>query len=159
MDTRQAVLDYLRTHHVMTLATSGPEGPAAAAVFYANRGTKLYFLSSPHTRHCRNLTADPRVAITIQEDYADWNAIKGIQIDAVGRELDGRERDEAKRLYGEKFPDVLDERPILSALAQALRKVRWYELAAQRIRFIDNQKGLGHKDEWSAAEFLGDNQG
>ncbi len=157
MDTRQEVLDYLRSHHVMTLATFGAEGPAAAAVFYVSQGTKLYFLSAPKTRHCRNLMADPRVAVTIQEDYADWNAIKGIQIDAMVRELEGAERDEAKRLYGEKFPDVLDERPILSALAQALRKVRWYELAARQIRFINNQKGLGHKDEWSIADFLGDN--
>ena len=32
----QAVADYLGGHHVMTLATCGPEGPWAAAVFYAS---------------------------------------------------------------------------------------------------------------------------
>jgi len=153
VDPRQTVLEYLRTHHVMTIATLGAEGPAAAAVFYVSQGTRLYFLSSPQSRHYRNFTVDARVALTIQEDYSDWSAIKGIQMDALVRELEGEEKEAAKRLYGEKFPDVLGDRPVLTALAEALRKVRWYEATAQRIRFIDNQRGFGHKDEWSAAEF------
>jgi uncharacterized protein len=154
MDTHQEVLDYLCKHHVMTIATLGAEGAAAAAVFYVNRGTNLYFLSSPHSRHCRNFMVDARVALTIHEDYSDWSAIKGIQIDALARELDGQEKEDAKRLYGEKFPGVLGDRPVFAALAEALRKVRWYELAAQRIRFINNQRGFGHKEEWSVADFL-----
>lgn len=153
MDARQEVLDYLRTHHVMTVATFGAEGPAAAAVFYVNRGACLYFLSAPGSRHCRNFMTDARVALTIHEDYSDWSAIKGVQIDALVRELDGREKEDAKRLYGEKFPDVFSDRPIQTALAEALRKVRWYELAAQRIRFINNQRGFGHKEEWSLGDF------
>ena len=96
---------------------------------------------------------DARVALTIHEDYSDWSAIKGLQIDAHVRELAGQEREDAKHLYGEKFPAVLGDRPVLAALAEALRKVRWYELAAQRIRFINNQRGFGHKEEWSAADF------
>ena len=43
----QRVLCYLRDHHVATLATSGDQGPWAAAVFYANRGSTIYFLSAP----------------------------------------------------------------------------------------------------------------
>ena len=153
MDTRQEVLDYLRTHHVMTVATVGAEGPAAAAVFYVSRGARLYFLSAPGSRHCRNFMADARVALTIHEDYSDWSAIKGVQIDALARELDGQEKEDAKRLYGEKFPDVLGDRPVFAALAEALRKVCWYEASAQRIRFIDNQRGFGHKEEWTVADF------
>jgi uncharacterized protein YhbP (UPF0306 family) len=153
VDARQEAIDYLRSHHVVSIATLGADGPAAAAVFYVNQGTRLYFLSAPHSLHCRNFMADARVALTIQEDYSDWSAIKGIQIDALVRELEGEEKEEAKRLYGEKFPGVLGDRPVLAALAEAVRKVRWYEAAAQRIRFINNQRGFGHKEEWSAAEF------
>ena len=35
------VAAYLAGHHVMTLATHGPEGPWAAAVFYAWTGRDL----------------------------------------------------------------------------------------------------------------------
>jgi hypothetical protein len=39
--TREDALSYLEAHNVATLATNGPEGPWAAAVFYANTGFTL----------------------------------------------------------------------------------------------------------------------
>ena len=57
----QRVLAYLGEHRVMTLATQGRDGPWAAAVFYASEGFDLYFLSSPSTRHCADLSGNPRV--------------------------------------------------------------------------------------------------
>ena len=86
-ETVKLALDYLAGHHVMTLATYGPEGLWAAAVFYANDGFQLYFLSAGHTRHARNMAASPQAAATIQEDYADWAAIKGIQLEGTVRPL------------------------------------------------------------------------
>ena len=77
---RERVLAYLRGHRVMTLATQGPEGPWAAAVFYASDGFTLYFLSAPSTRHCIDIARHARVAATIQEDYADWPQIQGVQL-------------------------------------------------------------------------------
>lgn len=153
MDGRPRVLDYLEAHHVMTIATAGAEGPAAAAVFYANQGLNLYFLSAPDTRHCRNLRADPRAAVTIHEDYREWSAIKGLQLSAVVRQLEGAERAAAQRLYAAKFPEVLDAGAASGAIARALSKVHWYELAAERVRFIDNARGFGHREEWSRAQF------
>jgi hypothetical protein len=38
---RDDALSYLEAHNVATLATNGPEGPWAAAVFYANTGFTL----------------------------------------------------------------------------------------------------------------------
>ena len=37
-DARARALAYVAGHHVMTLATQGPDGPWAAAVFYAADG-------------------------------------------------------------------------------------------------------------------------
>ena len=56
-NTRSLALDYLNSHHVLTLATHGPEGVWAAAVFYTNDGFRLYFLSAGHTRRARNMAA------------------------------------------------------------------------------------------------------
>ena len=80
---RQAALDYLATHQVLTLATHGDGVVWAAAVFYVHEGWSLYFLSAGHTRHARNIANQPRVAGTIQEDYRDWGAIKGIQLEGM----------------------------------------------------------------------------
>lgn len=61
---KEKALAYLESHNVMTLATHGPEGLWAAAVFCVSDDFKLYFLSAPTTRHGRNLTENPRVAAT-----------------------------------------------------------------------------------------------
>lgn len=144
---RGRVLRYLRAHHVMTLATRDDEGPWAAAVFYVNDGFALYFLSSPRSRHSRQLASSPAAAATIQEDYADWPEIKGVQLEGTVRELRGAEAERARRLYGEKYPLIRRLGGARAAIAQALRKVRWYELAPKRLYFVDNSAGFGHRDE------------
>jgi uncharacterized protein len=144
---RARVLAFLEAHHVVTLASVGAEGPWAAAVFYASRGFTLHFLSAPTTRHSRNLAADPRVAATIQEDLADWRAICGVQLEGRVRELEGEEAEEARRTFGLKFPLVAAPAQAPPAIAAALARVRWYELAPARLHFVDNSAGFGHRDE------------
>ena len=143
---RQAI-DYLQAHNVATLATYSGGEVWAAAVFYVNDGSTLYFLSSPSSRHCLNLEENPRIAITIQEDYRDWLEIKGIQLEGDALEISGAEEERARRLYGEKFPVVglLAQAP--AAIVKALAKVRWYKVVPRRLYFIDNSVGLGHRDE------------
>jgi uncharacterized protein YhbP (UPF0306 family) len=153
-DRRTAALDFLRSHSVMTLATSGPDGPASSAVFYVNRGLELYFLSAPKTLHCRNLESDPRVAVTIQEDVKDWSAIRGLQLLAHAERLEGAQRGEAQRLYAQKFPDIFLARGVPASIAAALERIGWYRLAVRELRFIDNSVAFGHSDEWTAAQFL-----
>jgi hypothetical protein len=150
--TRHRVLEYLRTHSVMTLSTTGADGPAAAAVFYVNEGLSFYFLSAAQTRHCRNIAVDPRVAVTIQEDYDDYALIQGVQIGATSRELGGAEREHARRLYAAKFQGTVAGAGVPAALAAALLRVRWYELRTHWIRFVDNTRGFGHRDEWTSSE-------
>ncbi len=141
---RPLALTYLQNHRVMTLATYGKEGVWAAAVFYVNEGFTLYFLSAGHTRHAQNLLAQPQAAATIQEDYADWPAIQGIQLEGDVRVLEGVERDTAVTLYRRKYPFLSQTN---SQIEAALTQVNWYQLTPTRLYFIDNSKGLGHRDE------------
>jgi uncharacterized protein YhbP (UPF0306 family) len=144
---RIQVQRYLQDHNVATLATSDGTEPWASAIFYANEVYILYFLSSPTSRHCLNLVQNPRVAVTVQEDYSDWLEIKGVQIEGVASEIVGVEEEKARRLYGQKFPVIgmLAQAP--AAIVNSLAKVRWYKIVPQRIYFIDNSLGLGHRDE------------
>lgn len=143
----EQVRRYLREHHVMTLASHGDEGVWAAAVFYANDGFAIYFLSSPTSRHCRNLAGNPRASAAVHEDYADWREIKGVQMEGIASVLSGEEKERARRLYGAKFPIVgkLEQAP--ASIVKALAKVRWYKLIPERLYFIDNSAGFGHRDE------------
>jgi uncharacterized protein YhbP (UPF0306 family) len=116
----------------------------AAAVFYASEEFFLYFLSAAHTRHAQNLSDNSRAAATIQEDYADWPEIKGIQLEGTVELLAGEERDGAIALYQAKYPFVGAAN---AAISEALERVVWYRLTPQRLYFIDNSKGFGHRDQ------------
>lgn len=147
-DPRAAALRYLRDHNVMTVATNGPEGLWAAAVFYANEDFTLYFLSAPHTRHATNIHAEPRVAATIQEDYAEWPDIKGIQLEGVASPLDGEAMRCAIEVFTAKYPFVAAQLGgPEEEIAGAMAGIRWYRVVPDRLYFIDNAKGLGHRDD------------
>jgi hypothetical protein len=143
----EQVRSYLGEHNVMTLASHGDEGVWAAAVFYANDGFAIYFLSSPDSRHGRNLSSNARASAAVHADYSDWKEIKGVQMEGLVSVLSGEEAEIARRVYGAKFPVVgkLEQAP--ASIVEALAKVRWYRLNPERLYFIDNSAGFGHRDE------------
>ena len=141
------VRQHLQTHHVATLASSGPDGVWAAAVFYVHDDWDLYFLSSAGSRHCTNLAHSAQVAVTIQADYADWPGIKGVQMEGMVSELGGNALTRARQLYGQKFPVVGQLAQAPAAIVRALTKVAWYRIAPRRLLYIDNSLGFGHREE------------
>ncbi|MBK9235341.1 MAG: pyridoxamine 5'-phosphate oxidase family protein [Rhodoferax sp.] len=147
MTLAERVQQHLRSHHVATLASSGVDGPWAAAVFYVHDGWDLYFLSSPTSRHCLNFTHNAQVAVTIQRDYDDWPGIKGVQLQGLVEELVGADEANARDQYGRKFPIVGKLAQAPAAIVKALAKVRWYRVRPQRLLYIDNTLGFGHREE------------
>lgn len=142
-DAVAAAQAYLAAHHVMTLATVGPDGVWAAAVFYAEDGFALTFLSAGHTRHAQAIAANPQVAATVQEDYHDWPSIQGIQLSGTVHRLDGAAREATIARYRAKYTFIAQPIP---ALVTALAKVNWYRLEPNLVYFVDNTKGFGHRD-------------
>ena len=142
--SRERALAYLQEHQVLTLATGGPDGVWAAAVFYVNDGFDLYFLSAGHTRHASHIAENPRVAGTIQEDYAGWQEIRGIQLEGTVSLLAGMKRKRAITLYWKKYPFLADAGEGIKA---ALAGVNWYWLVPEHVYFIDNSRGFGHRDQ------------
>lgn len=148
---RARVLEYLRAHHVLTVATHGVEGPWAAAVFYVNEGFTLYFLSAPKSRHGIDVARAPRVAATVQEDYADWPAIKGVQLEGIACQISGSEEKRARALYGRKYPVINKLSLAPASIVAAMAKVRWYRIVPHRLYFVDNSVAFGHRDEIALA--------
>lgn len=133
----------------MTIATQGDAGPWAAAVFYVHDGEGLVFLSSPGSRHCRNLAQDPRSAATVQDECEQWSEIKGIQLEGRVAELQGEEESLARKRYAQRFPIARGLDNAAAPIVKALAQVRWYRLVPERVRFIDNSRGFGHRDEFA----------
>jgi uncharacterized protein YhbP (UPF0306 family) len=154
-DLRSRLREFLEQHDTMALATIGPgDQPQAAAVFYAvGEDLVLYFLSSPSSRHCENITRDARAAATIQVDGQPWQEITGVQIEGAAYEvIDERQIAHAARTFAGRFAflqgllaDAESDGPI--ELQGPLANSRFFVLRPSWIRLIDNTKGFGHKEE------------
>jgi hypothetical protein len=154
----------------MTIATAKGENPWAAAVFYANDGFTLYFLSDPDSRHSKEIAENPVVAVTVNEDYHDWRKIKGIQIEGKA-ELVTTEDETAKavatyvekysftaaylKLMSSPFPRIagyldklLSRLPFVPSLPTTFT-ARFYKLTPTKVRFIDNEKSFAHHEEFT----------
>jgi len=152
---KQQVLDYLKSHNTMTLATCAGAMPWAATVFYASDDLKLYFFSSPESRHCQNLAANSRVAVTIQEDYKDWRLIKGIQLEGKVILVDSViEKAKAIAVYARKYPAVIKlfTDPTSGVYHKAFLKVKFYCVIPERLFYIDNAQGFGKRQEMPIVE-------
>lgn len=148
-DPREDLLNYLRAHHVMTLATQGSDGPWAAAVFYVNDGSDIFFLSAPSTRHAQNLAADPRVAATVQEDYSDWKQIRGIQMEGQAVRLNVPDSARPAALLARKF-SFTAPRLAEGAIAVAMTRIAWFRLRPTAIYFIDNSREFGWRERFDS---------
>ncbi|OGQ52811.1 MAG: hypothetical protein A3I10_08080 [Deltaproteobacteria bacterium RIFCSPLOWO2_02_FULL_57_26] len=149
-ELKRQILSYIEGHNTMTLGTSHGDVPWAATVFYASDGLRLYFFSAPDSRHCQNLAANPRVAVTVQEDYRDWRRIKGIQLEGKVVAVDSLvEKGKAMIVYARKYPEVMKifTNPASGLLYQAFLKVKFYCVVPERIFYIDNEQGFGKRQE------------
>ena len=149
-ELKQQILSYMESHNTMTLGTCHEKIPWAATVFYASDGLRLYFFSAPDSRHCQNLTANPQVAVTIQEDYKDWRKIKGIQLEGKVVLVDSPiEKGKAMTVYARKYPDIIKlfTDPASGIFYKAFLKVKFYCVVPEQVFYIDNEQGFGKRQE------------
>lgn len=158
---RERVTQYLRSHHTMTLATCGPalggeppkstaasgpvdserNEPHAATVFYAvDDRLQLVFLSKTTSVHGVHIGKVAPVAVTVSEDYADWQMIQGVQLWGNARLLEGAARTAAIVLYLRRFPFV---RQFMKdpGRAELMRHIGVFRVEPTRAAFTDNQTG------------------
>ena len=147
---KQQILAYLDDHNTMTLATCAGDSPWAATVFYVSDDLRLYFFSSPDSRHCQNLAVNPRVAVTVQEDYKDWREIKGIQLEGKVAPVEAvLEKAKAMAVYARKYPAIIKlfTNPASGIFYQAFLKVKFYCVTPEKVFYIDNAQGFGKRQE------------
>ncbi|MFC1871574.1 pyridoxamine 5'-phosphate oxidase family protein [Chloroflexota bacterium] len=166
---RKTVLKYLQEHYTMTVAAVTANTPWAASLFYASDGFTLYFLSDPESRHSRYISENPAVAVTVTEDYHDWQKIRGIQMAAKAEVITAQdELERAIAIYVDKYPftatylkvmasplskaagyldKILSKLPFTPGLP-ATFNARFYRVTATEVRFVDNEKGFAHHEEF-----------
>ncbi|MFP3945233.1 MAG: pyridoxamine 5'-phosphate oxidase family protein [Alphaproteobacteria bacterium] len=142
-ELREAVLDIMENHRIMTVATLRADGfPQATTVSYVHDGLDLFFGCAPMSQKARNINRDPRVSLTIDHDYEDLSKIRGIS--AAGRaEPLSRLEDRAKveRMMLKRFPKLQHYAPDVTD-----EDVLFIRIRPTVISVIDYTKGFGHTD-------------
>jgi len=137
------VRQYLEAHHTMTIATFDAQRnvPHAACVFYAvDEKLHLVFLSKRTSTHAVHIGDGAPVAVTVSEDYAEWELIQGVQLWGEAHKLTGMAKARAFARYVRRFPfaEALLARREFAELAQSLGV---YEVVPKRVAFTDNTTG------------------
>ena len=133
------IIDYIKRHHVLTLATVSAQGePYCAACFYAydKERNRLIFTSDDATTHAQQMLQNGVVACGITLETRIVGKVQGVQI--CGRSMRGD--DEDKKLYIKRFPYA------------AMAPLNIWAVEPTFIKLTDNTLGFGKKLIWNSQE-------
>ena len=141
-DIRKKILELLRKHRIMTVATLRPDGwPQATTVGFVSDGLRIYFLCAAESQKAANLARDNRVSLTIDHDVADPMAIEGLSMAALAVPVtEPAEKAKMLSLLAAKYPEYGALPPPDSAA------VRIFRVEPTVISVLDYRKGFGHTD-------------
>ncbi len=132
------IIDFLKNHHLLTLATSKDDAPYCCNVFYVynEKNNSLIFSSETKTKHAIDFIDNPNVAASISLETKDIDKIQGVQL--LGRVIEpkGEEINNATKLYLKGFP-----------YAQKMKLYLW-EMKLTFIKMTHNKLGFGKKLIW-----------
>jgi len=132
------ITEFIRQHHVLTLATSANGKPWCANCFYAylEDHNMFVFTSDENTRHIQEVKINPEVSGSIVLETKIIGKIQGIQFTGLlfmpGDEL----FTSAKCAYLRRFPFA------------ALMNTTLWVLKINYIKMTDNRLGFGKKLIW-----------
>lgn len=133
------ITDFIKRHHVLTLATVSSEGaPYCAACFYAydKERNRLIFTSDDSTRHAQQMLENKKVAIGITLETRIVGKVQGAQICGIAER--GDEKDKAT--YIKRFPYA------------AVAPLNIWAVEPTFIKLTDNTLGFGKKLIWNSQE-------
>ena len=133
------IVDFIKRHHVLTLATTSSKGePYCAACFYAydKVRNRLIFTSDDATRHAQQMAENSAVAIGITLETRVVGKVQGVQICGNAERGD----DEDKKVYIKRFPYA------------ALAPLNIWAVEPTFIKLTDTTLGFGKKLIWNSQE-------
>lgn len=136
------IIDFIKEHHVLTLATSKNNIPYCANMFYVfqeDQGT-LLFTSEKITKHIEHVQENPIVAGSIVLETETIAKIQGLQFCGRMKELTGSDKVKAKLSYLKRFPyAILSDTPL-------------WVIELTYMKLTDNRLGFGKKLIWELKE-------
>jgi uncharacterized protein len=140
MNIDNRIIEFIKKHHVLTLATSLNNVPWCANCFYAYLEPENLFVFSSDlgTRHIFEAQNNNAVAASIVLETRIIGKIQGLQVTGILSEPKAETAVKAKKRYLKRFPYAI------------LTDTRLWVLAPSLIKMTDNRLGFGKKIIWKA---------
>lgn len=139
MEIDKKIERFIAKHHVLTLATSTPDGkPYCCNCFFAydEASAAFIFTTDSATHHGQMMQANPRVAASVVLETRTVGKVQGLQI--TGKVLPAVDGD--KMTYIKAFPYA------------AVADLSLWRLEADMMKLTDNTLGFGKKLIWRREE-------
>ena len=132
------IIDFIKAHHLLTLATTKDNIPYCANCFYVYDEKKnwLIFSSDKKTKHAQDYITTPNVAGSIALETKEVSKIQGVQFLGTILELKEEELKITKKQYLKAFPYA------------RLMKLHLWTMQLTFIKMTHNRLGFGKKLLW-----------
>jgi general stress protein 26 len=136
---RLKILDVLRRHHTMTLATVRPDGyPQATTVNYIHDELTLYFATDATSQKAGNIKLNDKVSVAIASEEQDFYKLRGLSMSGIATKVADKRRAEELSLR------------LFQALPQSKRyvpedpkRLAVYAITPVAIALVDYTSGFG----------------
>lgn len=141
---RQIAFAILEQNVLCSMATVTPDGRAHinTAYFSHSENLEIYFLSHPGSLHCRSLSSNPFMAMTVFCSAQRWtDPGQGMQLFGTCGEASGSAAKEAERWYRRRFEAYENWKAALKSDDRA-REYRFYRFEVAAVKILD-EKSFG----------------
>ena len=133
------IINFIKEHHVLTLATCTENNPYCANCFYVylEKENILAFTSDKGTIHIKNSIINNKVAGSIVLETKTVGKIQGIQFNGIISKVNDEYKKTANKLYLKRFPYAI------------LKTTKLWIIDLTFIKMTDNRLGFGKKLIWN----------
>lgn len=142
---KELLYKFLSNHKLMSLGTYYRAPWAASVYFLIDKDLNLYFLSSPDTRHCKNIAKNPKVSVTVADSRQKASERKeGFQMMGVAKPVGLATS--IKQIVALWNKSHTDTPPIDFHTLTKVWKSKFYKITPQEIKLF-SQKLYGDDEE------------
>jgi uncharacterized protein YhbP (UPF0306 family) len=136
---RSKILEVLRRHHTMTLATIRPDGyPQATTVNYLHDDLTLYFATDATSQKAGNIKLNNKVSVAIADQTQDFYKLRGLSMSGIAARVS--EKEGAGKLALRLFRAFPESRRFVP---EDPRQLAVYAITPVAIALVDYASGFG----------------
>ncbi|OGM13186.1 hypothetical protein A3D84_05365 [Candidatus Woesebacteria bacterium RIFCSPHIGHO2_02_FULL_42_20] len=144
-DIKKEFSKYLKSQRLMTLATCADKPWVATVYFAVDNDLNFYFVSSPKSKHCKDIEKNSKVAVNVADSHTPNSAKKvGIQAQGVASQVKGWERTKVLLKMWHRAAPGMEGVVNVKSMKEKIISSRVYKIQPTFIKYF-NQKLYGEE--------------